>query len=154
MTRSDLGVILMIYATCFFFLYMTLQLRAAAQIYPLCLIAGLAILNTLYFGKCFYKYLQAKREQGLGILNDLPEIFSGFLPRQFFFVVCACIAYLALLNWLGFYLAGLIYLAGAMLWLQVKPLQIVITIIVLGLLVYGVFTLFLSVPLPKGYLFS
>lgn len=154
MTRSDLGVIFIIYATCLFFLYMTLQLRAAAQIYPLCLIAGLGILNTLYFGKCFYKYLRAKQEQGLGVLNNLPEIFSGFLPRQFFFVVCACIAYLALLNWIGFYLAGFIYLAGVMLWLRVKPIQICITIVILGLLVYGVFTIFLSVPLPKGYLFS
>lgn len=154
MTRSDLGVIFMIYATCFFFFYLTLQLKATAQIYPMCLIAGLAIFNTLYFGKCFYKYLQEKREQGIGVINDLPEIFSGFQPRQFFFVVCACIAYLALLNWTGFYLAGLIYLAGVMLWLQVKPLQICLTIIILGLLIYGVFTIFLSVPLPKGYLFS
>lgn len=154
MTRSDVGVITMIYATCLLFLYMTLQLKTAAQIYPLCLISGLALLNTIYLGKCVFKYISAKRATGQRVLNDLPEIFKNFLPRQFFFVVCACIAYLALLNWLGFYLAGLIYMVGVMLWLRIKPWQICITVIILGLLVFGVFTEFLSVPLPKGYLFS
>lgn len=154
MTRSDIGVITIIYATCLLFYYMTLQLKAAAQIYPTCLIAGLALLNTLYLAQCLYKYFKAKQQTGQGILNDLPEIFKGFLPRQFFFIICACIAYLALLNWLGFYIAGLIFLAGVMLWLRVKPLQICITIIVLGLLVYGVFSEFLTVPLPKGIIFS
>ena len=55
MTRSDIGVILAIYLTCAIFWYMTIQLKAAAQIYPLCLIAGLAILNTMYLCKCLYK---------------------------------------------------------------------------------------------------
>lgn len=153
MTKSNLGVILMIYATSFWFLYMTLQLKSAAQVYPLCLIGGLILLNTLYLIKCIYKSIKT-RQEGFAFQNDLPEIFKGFQPRQFFFVICACIAYLALLNWTGFYIAGLIYLSGVMLWLNVKPLQICITIAVLGLLVYCVFTEFLKVPLPKGIIFG
>lgn len=154
MTRSDIGVIFMIYATCLLFFYLTLQLKPAAQIYPLCLIGGLALLDTLYLLKRIWEALKAKRKNEPSFVNDLQEIFKGFLPRQFFFVVTACIAYMFLLQWLGFYLAGLIYLAGVMAWLKIKPLQMGLTIILLGCLVYAVFTIFLKVPLPKGILFS
>lgn len=154
MTRSDVGTIAIIYATCILFCYMTLQLKAAAQIYPLCLIGGLALLNTLYLGKCLYKYVTARKLHQAAFYNDLPEIFKDFQARQFFFIICACIAYLALLSYLGFYISGLIYLAGVMLWLKIKPLQIIVTILILGLLIYGVFTEFLQVPLPKGTLFN
>lgn len=151
MTRSDIGIIIIIYATCLLFYYMTLQLKAAAQIYPTCLIAGLAILNTLYLIRCL---LRLGKEKGHGIINDLPEVFKGFQARQFIFVIAACIAYMGLLYYIGFYLAGLIFLVGVLLYLQVKPLPIAITTLFLGGLVYGVFTLFLKVPLPKGVLFS
>lgn len=155
MTRSDIGVIAIIYATCLLFFYMTLQLKAAAQIYPLCLISGLAILNTLYLVRCWLRMAKTGRRSGsYSIINDFSEIFSGFQPRQFIFVATACIAYMFLLHWLGFYLAGAIYLIAVMLYLKVKPVQLTVTVIFLGVLVYGVFSLFLKVPLPKGILFS
>jgi len=155
MTRSDIGVVAVIYAVCLLFLCMTLQLKAAAQIYPLCLIAGLAALNTLYLGRCVLRMAKAGRENGGGgIVNDFSEIFKDFQPRQFIFVATACIAYMFLLNWLGFYTAGAIYLAAVMLYLKVKPFQMALTTAFLGALVYGVFSLFLKVPLPRGILFS
>lgn len=154
MTRSDIGVIAVIYAICLLFLYMTLQLKAAAQIYPLALIAIVAILDTLYLIKCLGKAFEAKKAGRQGFTNDLPELFNGFMPRQFFFVVTACIAYLALLRWFGFYLTSFIYMVGVMVWLRVKISQMCITILVLGIMVYSVFTLFLKVPLPKGILFG
>lgn len=151
MTRSDIGIIIIIYATCLLFYYMTLQLKTPAQIYPTCLIAGLAILNSLYLIRCL---IRMSREKGQGIVNDLPEVFKGFQARQFIFVIAACIAYMGLLYYLGFYPAGLIFLVGVLLYLQVKPVPIAITTLFLGGLVYCVFTLFLKVPLPKGVLFS
>lgn len=153
MTRSDIGVIIIIYATCALFYYMTLQLKAAAQIYPTCLIAGLALLNTLYLGRCL---IRLSREKGAGarIINDFPEVFKGFMAKQFIFVVAACLAYLPLLHYLGFYLASFIFLVGTLLYLKVRPVPIAVTTLFLGGLVYGVFTLFLKVPLPKGILFS
>lgn len=153
MTLSDIGVIAMIYATCLLFLYMTLELVPAAQIYPLCLIAGLAILNTAYLARCLLRLCKEKAS-GHGVVNNLPEIFKGFQGRQFMFVVAACIAYMGLLYYLGFYLAGAIYLIGVLLYLGVKPIPIAITTVFLGALVFGVFDLFLKVPLPKGVLFS
>lgn len=154
MTRSDIGVIAIIYATCIFFLCMTLRLKAAAQIYPLCLIAGLTGFNTLYMCRCLLRMLKAKRAGKAGLINDFAEIFKGFEPKQFLFVTAACIAYMFLLRWLGFYLAGAIYLVTVMLYLKVKPAYMAIATVFLGILVYGVFSLFLKVPLPKGILFS
>lgn len=154
MTRSDIIVILMVYGVCLLFLKMTLDLKQAAQIYPLCLIAGLAILNTLYLFKQGLKAMQLKKEHRQALVNDLPDIFNGFQWRQFFFTAVFCIAYIALLGWFGFYLSSLIYLAGVMAWLRVKPVQLCCTVFFLSLLVYGVFTVFLKVPLPKGILFS
>lgn len=153
MTRSDICAIGVIYATCVIFFCMTLQLKAAAQIYPLCLIGGLAALNTLYLAKCLWKYFHTAGE-GRGLVNDFPEIFKNFLPSQFFFVLGACLAYMALLYLAGFYLAGFIYLVIVMWGLHVKKFQLWLTVILLGSLVYGVFTLFLKVPLPKGILFG
>lgn len=155
MTRSDIGIIFLIYATCLLFFYMTLQLTAAAQIYPMCLIAGLAALNTLYLFRCVCRWLKERRE-GLvsGIVNDFPKVFQGFLPRQFIFIVAACIAYMGLLYYLGFYLSGAFYLIGVMLYFKIKPTQIALSLLFLGALVYCVFTLFLKVPLPAGILFS
>lgn len=155
MTRSDIGVIAIIYATCLLFFYMTLKLKSAAQIYPLCLIGGLAILNTLYLGRCLLRLSKEKASNsGKGILNDLPEVFKGFQAAQFFFVVGACVLYMVLLHYIGFYLAGLIFLLAVMWKLNVKPLAMGLTVAFLGCLVYAVFTLFLKVPLPKGVLFA
>lgn len=153
MTRSDLGVVALIYATSLLFLYLTLQLTPAAQIYPLCLISGLALLNTLYFIKCLYK-LAKDRNLGSRLINDLPEIFKGFQPIQFFFVAATCVAYILCLYYLGFYLSSFIYLILVMWWLRVKWLQLCLTVVVMGCLIYGVFTLFLKVPLPKGIIFG
>lgn len=153
MRRSDICVICVVYATCAFFLYQTLQLKASAQIYPLCLIGGLAILNTLYLIRRLVLVFRENAGSG-SVINDFPEIFKNFQAGQFFFVLGACTAYLVVLPWLGFYLTGLIYLVGVMLWLRVKPLRMTATVVILGALVYGVFTLFLKVPLPKGALFG
>lgn len=151
MTRSDVGVIISIYAICIFFLYMTLQLKAAAQIYPLGLIGILALLDTLYLFRCLWR-MRASGDKH--IINDLSKIFSGFQTGQFFYVVGACVAYLIVLYYLGFYASGLIYMIAVMLFLKVRQWQMWISIAVLGLLIYGVFTIFLKVPLPRGLLFS
>lgn len=154
MTSSDIGVIVIIYATALLFFYMTLDLKPAAQIYPMCLIAGLALLNTLYLGRCLLRLYRQRTHGQKGIINDLSGIFKGFQAKQFFFVVAACIAYMSILYYIGFYLASLVYLVGVLLYLKVKPLPIALTTLFLGALIYCVFTLFLKVPLPKGVLFS
>lgn len=153
MARSDIGTIIIIYVTALLFCYLTFQLKPAAQIYPLCLIAALALLNTLYLGRCLIHLSKHRRETGKGIFNDLPEVFKGFQTRQFFFVACACVAYLFLLGYLGFYLSSFLFMLCVLAYLKVRPMPMFITTAFLGALIYGVFTLFLKVPLPKGSLF-
>lgn len=150
MTRSDVGVIIIVYAVCIFFLYMTLQLKPAAQIYPLALIAILALLDTLYLFRRIWAMRAANQKK---ITDDLAKIFSGFQPLQFFFVAGACIAYLIALYYLGFYISSFIYLVTVMYFLKVRQWQIWLSILILGLLIYGVFTVFLKVPLPPGLIF-
>ena len=148
MKHSDIGVVAIMYGVCAFFCVMTLKLPKAAQVYPLCLEAGLALLNTLYLGRCI---LRLRRE---GLVGDLPEIFRGFQAGQFFFIALAGIAAMALMRWVGFYLAAFAYLAGVMLFLKVPKKHLLITVGALAILIYAVFTLFLKVPLPKGSLFG
>lgn len=148
MKKSDIGVIAIMYAICAFFFSMTVELPEEAQTYPLCLLAGLATLNTLYLARCL---LRLRRE---GFSDDLPQIFKGFLGGQFFLVALCCIGYMALMYVVGFYAAGIIYLAGVMLLLRVPRLHVLLSVGVLALLIYAVFTLFLKVPLPAGILFS
>lgn len=157
MTRSDIGIVVIIYATCLLFLTMTLKLKAAAQVYPLCLIGGLALLNTLYLATRLWRLFgRARDDDGAprALINDLPEIFANFLPGQFLFIVIASVAYLALMHFVGFYPAGLVYMLAVMWRLRVPPLHMGITLAVLGALIYAVFSLFLQVPLPRGILFG
>lgn len=166
MTRSDIGIVAIIYATCLLFFTMTLRLKAAAQIYPLCLIGGLALLNTLYLGTRLWRLFGSRAAQEApgdetaktggraALANDLPEIFAGFVPGQFLFIVIASVAYLVLMHFVGFYPAGLVYMIAVMRRLRVPPLHMGITLAVLGALIYAVFTLFLKVPLPRGILFG
>lgn len=155
MTRSDVWTIICIYAVCLLFLYLTLQLKAAAQIYPLCLIGGLALLNTLYLIRCF---MRMRKEMGSGnqikIINDFKEIFKNFEPGQFIFVMASCIVYVIALFYLGFYFSSFLYMCIVMWFLKVKPLQLCLTVTFLGILIYCVFTLFLKVPLPAGLIFQ
>ena len=76
------------------------------------------------------------------------------MGRQFFFIVGSCIGYMVLMYLAGFYIASVVYLVGVMWRLQVPKLHLGLTVIVLALLIYIVFTLFLKVPLPMGILFK
>ena len=155
MTRSDIGVIIIIYAVCILFLYLTLQLRAAAQIYPLCLIGGLALLNTLYLLRCVVRMRNAAGNSGrLAVINDFGEVFKGFQAGQFVFIAGASIAYVVALFYIGFYMSSFLYMCIVMWFLRVKPLQLCLAVALLGILIYCVFTLFLKVPLPAGFIFQ
>lgn len=148
MKYSDMGVCAFMYAVCALFTTLTLRLPAEAQTYPLCLLAGLGALNTLFLARCLLA------RGGGRPVNDLRDVFAGFQPGQFFGVVLACVGYVALLHAVGFYAAGAVFLVGVMLFLRVPKLHLLLTVAVLAALVYLVFTLFLKVPLPRGVLFS
>lgn len=146
MKLSDLIVILTMYAICAFFTWQTLALPEAAQTYPLCLLAGLGLLNTLFLGNCLWR--MSKRS----LANDMPDIFKGFLGGQFFPVLLACVGYLVVMPFGGFYLTSIVFLAGVLCFLRVHKWHALLTMALLIVLIYAVFSLFLKVPLPGGML--
>ncbi len=134
---------MVMYGVCAFFLYMTLQLPKAAQIYPLCVNALLAGLTTLH---AINMIRSAIRE---GVTSGL-EDFRDFLPSQFFTLFIMIVLYLALMPYIGFYPASFLFMTASLLFLRVKLWQILLAEIALFLLVYFAFTLFLEVRLPEG----
>ena len=149
MKRSDISVVAVIYAICLFFFILTLDLPEEAQTYPLCLIAGLFFLNTVYIGRALLVY---RRERAME--DDIAQAFGSFQARQFFGSVALGVLYMVLLWLVGFYVSTILYLTAAMLFLRVPRLHIVITAGVMLGIIYAVFTLFLKVPLPVGLLFK
>ena len=147
MKKSDIGVCLVMYGVCAFFLYMTLQLPKAAQIYPLCVIALLAGLTTLHV---INMIIGALRE---GVTDGL-ENFRDFLPSQFFALFAMILIYIASMPYVGFYVSSILFMALSLLFLRVKIWQIVLSEIAVFALVYCAFTLFLEVRLPSGSLWE
>lgn len=152
MKRSDICVVSAIYLIALAFFVMTVQLPDEAQTYPMGLIIGMALLNTLFLIQ------QLAKAWAAGSLtkteNDFPKIFSTLLPRQFAFVLAGCLLFLVLMYSVGYYAASVIYLVGTLFFFKVPSKWILMTLVALVALVYAVFTLFLKVPLPAGVLFS
>ncbi|MCF0254549.1 MAG: tripartite tricarboxylate transporter TctB family protein, partial [Duodenibacillus sp.] len=86
--------------------------------------------------------------------DDLPKMFKGFLPLQFTVVLVGACLYVGLMELLGYYVASIVYMVLSMLFLRVKPLHIGLTVVILLALIYGVFSIFLKVPLPAGAIFG
>ena len=147
MKKTDIGVCTAMYAVCAFFLYMTLQLPKAAQIYPLCVISLLAALTTLHVFNMIRAAIRYGVESGL-------EDFKNFIPLQFFILFAMILIYLAVMPYLGFYIASILFMGASLLFLRVKLWQIILSEIVIIALVYCAFTLFLEVRLPAGIFFD
>ena len=147
MKKTDIGVCLVMYGVCAFFLYMTLQLPKAAQIYPLCVISLLAGLTTLHVINMIIGAIKNGVTSGL-------EDFKDFIPSQFFIIFAMIVIYLVLMPYLGFYISSIIFMSAVLIFLRVKLWQGLIAEIAILLLVYCAFTLFLEVRLPAGVLFS
>ena len=145
MKKSDIGVCIAMYAVCAFFLYMTLQLPKAAQIYPLCIIVLLAALTSLHVVNMIRGAIREGVTSGL-------DGFKDFLPSQFFTLLFMIVLYIALMPYLGFYITSILFMTASLLFLRVKLWQIVLAEIAIFVLVYCAFTLFLEVRLPVGEL--
>ena len=147
MKKTDIGVCLVMYGVCAFFLYMTLQLPKAAQFYPLCVIALLAALTTLHVFNMIRAAIKEGVESGL-------DDFKDFVPSQFFTLFAMIVIYLAVMPYLGFYVASVLFMSASLIFLRVKLWQAVLAEIAIIALVYCAFTLFLEVRLPAGILFE
>lgn len=147
MKKSELSVVIFMLAFCAFFFYETLQLPPAAQSYPKFVIGLLTVLTLMQLVK-----MVVTSHGGQKVVNDLPEVWKGFLPRQFFTFFLGCVGFFVLMYFVGFYLSAIIYLVGMMHYFHIARKYMAITVVVLMVLIYIVFSEFLAVPLPDGLL--
>lgn len=147
MKKSELSVVIFMLAFCAFFFYETLQLPPAAQSYPKFVIGLLTVLTLMQLVKMVVSSRGSHK-----VVNDLPEVWKGFLPRQFFTFFLGCVGFFVLMYFAGFYLSAIIYLVGMMHYFHIARKYMAIAVVVLMVLIYIVFSEFLAVPLPDGLL--
>ena len=144
MKKTDIGVVVFMYAVCGFFYYHMTKLKASSQTYPRFTIILLFGLTTLYLVQMI---VQAKK---YGVESGVDEVFKDFQPKQFFFCLSATILYLVGIYFFGFYIPTVIFMAAVLLYLRVPPLHAAISVVVIVALIYFAFQKFLGVKLPVG----
>lgn len=145
MKKSDIYICGFMYAFSFFFLYLTHEFPVEARHYPYFVIGLLLALTSIRLGYMVRDY----RINGK-IVNDLPEIFDDFLPKQFWVMFGAFLLFFVLMYTVGFYAASCLYLLVCLKYFKIKSLYMVLVLVIMMLMIYGTFDLFLNVPLPHG----
>ena len=144
MKKTDIGVVVFMYAVCAFFYYHMTKLKASSQTYPRFTIILLFGLTTLYL---IQMLVAAKK---YGVESGVDEVFKDFQPAQFFVCLIATILYLVAIYFFGFYIPTVVFMAAVLLYLKVPPLYAAIAIVVIVGLIYFAFQKFLGVKLPVG----
>lgn len=147
MKKSDIYICGFMYAFSAFFLYLTQSFPLGARHYPHFVIGLLVLLTTIRVGHMFRDY----RKEGR-VVNDMPEVFQDFLPKQFWVMFGAFVLFFILMYFIGFYPAALVYLLLCLVYFKIRPLYIVLVLAGMLLLIFGTFDSFLNVPLPMGEL--
>ena len=143
MKKTDLGVVAFFYLVSAFFYSQTVKLPASSQTYPRFTVILVFGLTTLYLVQMIVRAVKNGTESGA-------EDFKDFQPLQFFVCFCATIVYLVLIHFFGFYIATAVFMVAVLLFLRVKPLATLISVVVIMALIYFAFQKFLGVRLPVG----
>ena len=146
MQKTDIGIVVVMYAICAYWYSETVKLKADSQTYPLFTIALLFALTTLYLVQML---VRAKKH---GVESGVDQIFNGFQAVQFLGCFVAVVCYLFLMSVLGFYSATVIFMVAVMLFLKVPIPHTAIAVVVVNVLIYVAFSRFLGVKLPTGLL--
>ena len=131
MQKTDIGVVVFMYAVCGFFYAYSSKLSDSSRTYPKFTIALLFFLTSFY----------------------LVTVFAGFKPVQFIVSVALILVYFVLMKYVGFFVSTTLFMLACLLFLRVPILATVISIVSIDLLIYLAFVLFLGVRLPAGILF-
>ena len=113
MKKTDIGVVVFMYAICAFFYVHMLQLQANSQTYPRFTIVLLFGLTTLYL---LQMLMNAKKH---GVESGVDKVFDGFQIVQFFVCLAMVIVYLLLMKFLGFFVATIVFMLAALTFLGV-----------------------------------
>ena len=147
MKKTDIGVVIFMYAVCGLFLSMSGSLSDASRAYPLFTIALLFGLTTLYL---LTMVVNARRN---GVESGTEELLEGFQGMQLLVCILLTVAYMLLIRYLGFFSATILFMFAVLLYLRVPLLATVLSVAAINLLVYFAFAKFLGVRLPRGLLF-
>ena len=88
-----------------------------------------------------------------GVESGVDKVFEGFQIVQFFVCLALVIVYLLMMKFLGFFVATIVFMIAALLYLGVPKVHTAIAVVAINLLVYFAFVQFLGVKLPAGLLF-
>ena len=147
MKKTDIGVVVFMYAFCAVFYAYSSKLSAASKTYPLFTISLLFGLTTLYL----IQMILAARK--FGVESGVDKVFAGFKALQFTLSLVLTIVYFFLVKYLGFFSATTIFMIASFIYLKVPVLHSVIALVAMNLLIYLAFVQFLGVRLPAGILF-
>lgn len=147
MKKTDIGVVIFMYAVCGLFLSMSGSLSDASRAYPLFTIGLLFGLTTLYL---LTMVVNARRN---GVESGTEELLDGFQGMQLLVCILLTVAYMLLIRYLGFFSATILFMFAVLLYLRVPLLATVLSVAAINLLVYFAFAKFLGVRLPRGLLF-
>lgn len=145
MKKSDIGVVVFMYAVCAFFYKYMKELPEDSQTYPTFTIALLFGLTTLYLITMIVNAVKHGTESGM-------EMFKGFEALQFFFCLAMTVLYLIGISFLGFFVSTTFFMLVVMLFLKVRWQHIAIAVVAMDILLYVAFVMFLQVKLPAGIL--
>lgn len=146
MKKTDIGVIVFMYAVCAFFYWQSFALSKESSTYPRVMILLLFALTTLYL---INMIVNARRH---GVTSGKEEVFEGFQPVQMLVCVLLTLVYLLMMKYLGFFSATVVFMLAALIYLKVPVLHTIIAVVAINLLIYCAFVLFLGVRLPTGLL--
>ena len=144
MKKTDIGVVVVMYAICAYWFSETVKLKADSQTYPRFTIYLLFGLTTLYL----VQMLMAAKKHG--VESGVDKVFKGFQAAQFISCFCMTVLYLVVMYFFGFYIATALFMLAVLFYLKVPVLHTVIAVVAINLLVYLAFTTFLGVKLPVG----
>ena len=146
MKKTDIGVVVFMYAVCAYWYYGTTQLKESSRTYPYFTVALLFGLTTLYL---LQMLVAAKKH---GVESGVSEVFKDFQPAQFFVCLACVIVYVVLVSTVGFFVSTVVFMVAVMLYLKVPVLHMSIAVVVLTVLIYFAVVRFLGVKLPTGIL--
>lgn len=147
MKKTDIGVVVFMYAFCAFFYAYSTSLSDSSKTYPLFTITLLFGLTTLYL----IQMILAARK--FGVESGVDTVFAGFKPLQFTLSLVLTIVYFFLVKYLGFFSATTLFMIASFIYLKVPVLHSAIALVAMNLLIYLAFVQFLGVRLPSGILF-
>ena len=147
MKKTDIGVVGFMYAVCAFFYAYSFKLTDESKTYPLFTIILLFGLTTLYL---IQMIISARK---FGVESGAQEVFAGFKPVQFVVSLALTVVYFFMMKYIGFFTATVIFMVASLLYLKVRPVPMIISVVAMNLLIYFAFVKFLGVKLPSGLLF-